>query len=63
MKNHQLSEQAKKFRDACVEQNSMPELRFCLDVAADKQSMSDWGLTEDEYFCAIEAAIDELGDL
>jgi hypothetical protein len=45
------------FAEACHDQNSLHELKYSLNGAADETDMLTWNLTEDEWREAIKIAI------
>lgn len=52
--------QQEKFTEACLDNNTLTELREALTGPADPFDMKDWGLTESEWRTAIQAAIEEM---
>jgi hypothetical protein len=45
------------FSEACFDMNTLEELEVALNSEADETDMKTWGLSEDEYFNQIKAAL------
>lgn len=51
--------QSNTFAEACYNELSIVDLKEALNRPADRTSMRDWGISEDEYFAAIREALAE----
>ncbi len=57
-----LSDQAKRFRQACMEMNSVEELKEAAGQhTADKWDCEHWGITAQEWHDAVHAVLREKG--
>lgn len=57
MKNREKELNGHPFAEACIN-NAISELEDALKNPADKFSMDDWEIDEDEYFFCINLALD-----
>ncbi len=46
------------FAAACYDQNSLAELRHAFNNLPDRTDLKTWGLTENEYYAALQQAIE-----
>lgn len=52
-------EQAKAFKDACMDMNSISELRRALEIGPDAADMETWGINPEQWTWAIRNALRE----
>jgi hypothetical protein len=54
-----LSENAKKFAEACFDQNSIESLKATVTEQPDETDCAEWGITGEEWTAAIHWALSE----
>ena len=62
MSVEKLTENARRFANACINTNSIDELRDALNRVPDYTDMREWDISEDEWESAIKTAISEMSN-